>query len=454
MNKDSPIRAGATLGTLVVDLEGPLTRTSLEDEVFWTALASGAAGARQALRAGVTRKTGSIVTSDLAGALDVATLPYDRDMVDYLARERAEGFRTVLMSRRSQDLADRVAVHLGIFDEVIGPDGTTTMSEAEVTERLDAAFGPGQHAFADGSTALAPASPGWQGAFPALVRAMRPHQWAKNLLIFVPMFTAHLVSPGNILFSLLAFIAFSMVASSVYLLNDLLDLASDRAHARKRLRPFAAGDVSLRLGARTSLGLLAGGAIIAAMLGGPFFFVMLGYYLVTVAYSAFLKQKAILDICTLAGLYTLRIVAGGAALSIPISVWLLAFSVFFFFSLASIKRQAELVDAKAANKLEAKGRDYRVEDIALVSQMAVSSGFVAVLVLALYLDSPAVQELYSMPELMWGMCLVLLYWINRAVWKAHRGEMQDDPVVFALTDRISRVALLVMLAIGVAAALV
>ncbi len=454
MSDDSTASNDTGLGALVVDLEGPLTRTAPTDEVLWAALAEGGSGAVQALKAMITARKGSVGSTDLAEAVNPEALPYNDDLVGYLKQERSSGFQTVLLSRRSTVLAQRVAEHLGVFDQVIEPDGPEALEEEAITSRLDSSLGAGQYAFADGSTAASPAAAPATGTASALFKAMRPHQWMKNLLIFVPMFTAHQITSANIFLSILAFLAFSLVASSVYLLNDLLDLQSDRAHPRKRFRPFAAGDVSLRTGAWMSVGLLVVGFVIATLIGGPFLLVMLGYYLVTLAYSAFLKRKAILDICTLAGLYTLRIVAGGAALSIPISVWLLAFSVFFFFALASIKRQAELVDAKAASKLGAKGRDYRVEDIVLVSQMAVSSGFASVLVLALYLNSPVVQELYDTPELMWGMCLVLLYWLNRAVWKAHRGEMEDDPLIFALTDPISRVALLVMLAVGIAATVI
>ena len=261
----------------------------------------------------------------------------------------------------------------------------------------------------------------------------------KNLLVFVPMLAAHDLSGTTILATLLAFLAFSLVASSVYLLNDLLDLAADRAHPRKRLRPFASGEVPLIRGTLWAPGLLAAGVLIAASVGWLFLLTMVLYYVTTLAYSFGIKRRAVIDICALAGLYTLRIVAGGAATGIPLSVWLLAFSIFFFFALAAVKRQAELVDGLAAGRASASGRAYEVGDLPLVSQMALSSGYVSVLVMALYLNSPTVQTLYPNPAPLWGICLILLYWLSRVVMKTHRGVMHDDPVVFAVKDRVSLV---------------
>ncbi|MEO1148417.1 MAG: UbiA family prenyltransferase, partial [Cyanobacteria bacterium J06638_22] len=200
-------------------------------------------------------------------------------------------------------------------------------------------------------------------------------------------------------------------------------------------------------------GLLLAGMAIAAYLGGPFFIVMTGYYLLTTGYSLMLKRRPIVDICALALLYTLRIVAGGSATGIQLSVWLLAFSIFFFFALAAVKRHAELVENAKRGKLSVKGRGYRVEDLPLISQIGISSGYVSILVMALYLTSPNVAELYSQPAALWGICLVLLYWITRIVMVTHRGEMHDDPVVYAARDRISLICALVIFAFGVAGAM-
>jgi 4-hydroxybenzoate polyprenyltransferase len=275
----------------------------------------------------------------------------------------------------------------------------------------------------------------------------------KNALVFVPMLAAHAFSPEVIGRSILAFIAFCLVASCVYLLNDLLDLAADRAHPRKRLRPLASGDLSLTHGTWMASVLLVLGLACAAPLGWKFLVVIIGYFIATCAYSLDLKRRPIIDICVLAGLYATRVVAGGAATAIPLSVWLLAFSIFFFFSLAATKRYAELIDGLASGKIKAQGRGYHIDDLPLVGTMMLASGYVSVLIMALYLNSPAVTKLYSSPSALWGICLVLLYWTSRTALVAYRGEMHDDPVVFALKDRTSQFCLLLVAGFAVAGAM-
>jgi 4-hydroxybenzoate polyprenyltransferase len=267
-----------------------------------------------------------------------------------------------------------------------------------------------------------------------LLKAIRPHQWLKNMLVFIPMLAGHRIDVTTLVQSGLAFICFSLIASSVYLLNDLLDLSADRAHPRKHRRPLASGDLPLLHGTLLAPVFLAAGVTLGTLLGPTFLAVMAGYYIVTMGYSFFLKRKVLIDIVTLAGLYTIRILAGAAATGIVLSFWLLAFSVFLFFALAAVKRQAELVDSASREVLKPSGRGYIIDDLPIVSQMATSSGFVSVLVLALYLNSPAVSTLYSQPAALWGLCLILLFWINRMVMIAHRGGMHDDPIVFAVKD--------------------
>jgi 4-hydroxybenzoate polyprenyltransferase len=277
------------------------------------------------------------------------------------------------------------------------------------------------------------------------LRALRPHQWVKNLLVFVPMLAAHQLDVATFFQSLLAFAAFSLVASSVYVVNDLLDLSADRAHPRKRLRPFASGAIPLSQGTGMAGGLLLVGLLLALPLGGSFLAVMGLYCVATTAYSLHLKRRVLVDIALLAALYSIRLLAGGAATGIPLSVWLLAFSIFLFFSLAAVKRQAELVDAAKDGRLGASGRGYQIDDLPILSMMAVASGYLAVLVMALYLASPGVVELYAFPQALWGICCLLLYWVSRMVLVAHRGGMHDDPIVFALRDRVSRACILLML---------
>jgi 4-hydroxybenzoate polyprenyltransferase len=285
------------------------------------------------------------------------------------------------------------------------------------------------------------------------LKALRPHQWIKNVLVFLPMLAAHRADGQTFSLSILAFVSFSLVASSVYIVNDLFDLAADRAHPRKKSRPFASGDVPIRHGVWMAAALVSMGAIVAAGVGPEFLVVVAAYYALTLAYSFSLKRKIVLDICVLAGLYSMRIVAGGVATSIHLSVWMLAFSIFFFLSLAAVKRQAELVDGAKRGDLNANGRGYHVDDLPIISMVAIGAGYVSVLVLALYLTSPTVAELYRQPGALWGVCLVLLYWITRMVMIAHRGQMHDDPVVYAVKDPSSHFCLILIFAFGVAAAI-
>lgn len=269
------------------------------------------------------------------------------------------------------------------------------------------------------------------------ITALRPHQWLKNLLVFVPVLTAHKFGIDYLVNSFLVFIAFSMLASGVYIVNDLTDIEADRAHPRKRLRPFASGAINVKSGQVMAALLFLASFCIAVNVSAYCAAVLFLYLISAVSYSLLLKKRPIIDICCLAGLYTIRIVAGGAATAIPLSVWLLAFSVFFFLSLAAVKRQAELVDGAANGTLKAPGRGYHVDDLPIISNMALTAGYVSVLIMALYIQSPEVTALYNRPYAIWGICLVLLYWCSRVVMITHRGGMHDDPIVFAMKDRIS-----------------
>jgi 4-hydroxybenzoate polyprenyltransferase len=235
----------------------------------------------------------------------------------------------------------------------------------------------------------------------------------------------------------MAFLAFCFTASAVYIINDLLDLQSDRSHPRKRFRPFASGDLTAASGLGLTGLLLAGAVALGLFTGSLTFLAVLGGYLVTTfAYSLFLKRKLLVDVLALAGLYAIRIVAGGAAAGLALSPWLLGFSMFLFLSLAAVKRQAELVDQKITGR-ESAGRAYEVEDLPVLRGLALSAATAATLVLALYIASDDVQPLYNTPELLWLLCPVLLYWMLRMIMTAHRGRMTDDPIVFAARDRTS-----------------
>lgn len=271
-------------------------------------------------------------------------------------------------------------------------------------------------------------------------RALRLHQWLKNVLLFVPLIAAHrYIEAALIRDAVIAFVSFGLCASSVYILNDLIDLPSDRQHATKRLRPFAAGRLPIRAGVLASPLLLALSFALAAWrLPVAFVIGLASYYTITLAYSLWLKRRLTIDVITLATLYTLRIIVGALALDIPLSFWLLAFSMFMFLSLALVKRYAELWQLKAQNNPEkAGGRSYLADDLQMIASLGAASGYISVMVLALYINDPRTTQLYRHPEFIWFACPLLLTWITRVWMLAHRGQMTEDPVIFAMRDRLS-----------------
>ena len=284
------------------------------------------------------------------------------------------------------------------------------------------------------------------------LKQLRVHQWAKNLLLFVPVFASFKIpNQGELIALLLAFAAFNLVASSIYVLNDFLDLANDRVHATKKNRPMAAGLIAPKVGLLVAALLLISGLAIGYSVGLPFFFALLVYLVLTTAYSFGLKRVTLVDCITLAGLYTLRVVAGGLASGIELSFWLLAFSVFFFLSLAWVKRYAELDGVQRSGGVLAGGRGYAVSDLPLILAFGASSGLIAVLIFALYLDSSAIRSTYAVPEIGWLSIPFVMYLIGRMWFKAFRGQMNEDPVLFLFRDWASIVTVLLMAVCLVAA---
>lgn len=468
-------------GVLVVDLDGTLVRTDMLYESFWSAFGRDWRAPHATIRALFDGKAALKRRLAELGAPEVETLPYNPAVLDYVRNWRAAGGRTALVTAADQQIAEAIARHLGLFDEVHGTqDGLNLRGEAKAAF-LAQRFGEGAFAYIGNEAADLPVwaragravvvdAPGGviervdrmtaeseelshrERSLRAYLRALRPHQWLKNLLIFLPVLAAHDLSGGGLARAALAFAAFCLVASGVYVVNDLVDLAADRAHPRKRNRPFASGAVPVRHGTVMAPALLLAGLLAGLVAGPAFAAVLVGYTALTTGYSFSFKKVIVLDICVLAGLYTMRLLAGAAATGTPLSVWLLGFSTFFFFSLAAVKRQAELVDGVATGQVTAKGRGYRVSDLPVVAGMAVAAGFVSVLVMALYVTSPDIRALYHRPEALWAICPVLLYWISRMVMLTHRGEMHDDPVVFAVRDRASLVCFVVILGAAVAGA--
>ncbi|MFN3302740.1 MAG: UbiA family prenyltransferase [Roseateles sp.] len=455
-----------TLPPLVVDLDGTLIQTDLLHETtlllakqsplvlgllpLW--LARGKAQMKQRIVDRVTP--------------DYATLPYAPELLDWLRAERAAGRRLVLCTASDQRLAQGVADHLGLFHEVMGSDGQTNLSGESKAARLVKHFGERGFDYAGNSSDDLPV---WRRAREAVVvsasrsvtsaaraqakvarefsapaaslrtwlKALRLHQWLKNILVFLPLLGAFRFDADLLASALLAFLAYGLCASSVYVVNDLMDLESDRAHPRKRLRPFASGAIGVPQALLATVLLLLGSVLISLQLPPAFGLTLSIYYALTLAYTFFLKRKVLVDCVTLGLLYTLRIVAGVAATGLPHSFWFLAFPLFLFLSLAFLKRYSELQAMLALGRAGAAGRGYLATDAPLVMAMGVASGFCAVLLLALYLNSDVVLQRYAHPECLWLTLPVVLYWISRMWMQAQRGNLSDDPVVFAIKDRYS-----------------
>lgn len=396
--------------------------------------------------------------------VDAAHLPYDERVLAWLKQERGKGRVIALATASDRAAAEAVADHLGIFDAVFSSDGETNLKSTRKGERLAAAYPHGfVYAGNEGAdrkvwrraarivVANAPRALANEAAqrfeiervferetngVLAFIKAIRPQQWTKNLLVFVPMIAGQgWMSAEAWGAACLAFAALSLTASSVYLVNDASDIDADRRHPRKRRRPFAAGDLPPAVGLVAAGALCVGGLALSALAGVlP---LALLYLVATTLYTFQLKRIALLDVFVLAGLYTIRIVFGGAATGYLASDWLLAFSCFFFFSLALVKRVAETRDMAARGGGELSRRGYSSDDTNILTVMGVSSGFIAALVLALYLQDDANAAQYREPFFLWGLPAACVMLICRFWLKASRGEMHDDPILFAARDRSS-----------------
>lgn len=411
--------------------------------------------------------------------LSTSTLPYDQRVLEIL-RTTTQRPR-VLCTASDRLLVEPIADHLGLFEEIMASDGHTNLSGSNKATALVARFGErgfdymgnagvdlkvwahahGAHVVNNGAALADQAStrtlvlsllPAVGGGLVTWIKALRVYQWLKNLLVLIPLVTAHLFfDAGAVVNALLAFLAFGLCASGVYVLNDLLDLTPDRMHPRKRRRPFAAGTLPLLHGLLVAPIITLAGFALALWCSPSFAAVLLCYYVMTLSYSLNLKRIVMIDVVLLAALYTIRIIGGTVAIGTELSFWLLAFSMFVFLSLAMLKRYTELAEAMASGKEMAIGRGYRVTDLPLVQSLGTAAGYIGVMVLALYINSPESLELYSNPKLLWLLCPLLLYWISRMWMVSHRGEMHDDPIVFAALDRGSRVIIIACLVISLIA---
>jgi 4-hydroxybenzoate polyprenyltransferase len=470
------IQQASSQPIIAVDLDGTLTLTDTlhesaaqlvrDNPLYLFVLPFWLMGGKAQLKAKVAERV----------ELDVSILPYNQDLIDYLKEQKAAGSKLVLCTATNERIARSVAQYLPIFDDVMASDQNTNIKSATKRKALDDKFGLKGYDYAGNSSDDIAV---WQGARHAIVvnasaavldkaktaanvikifpanaagltayrKMFRVHQWLKNLLLFVPLLAAHQISNLQSLSTLLlAFVSFSLCASAVYIANDLLDLESDRRHPRKRLRPFAAATIPMTYGVVLAPLFALMSLLIGLMVGATFTAWLVIYFVLTCAYSLLLKRLALIDCLTLAALYTLRIIAGAAAVAVSLSFWLLAFSVFIFLSLAFVKRYAELQVQLKEGNTHAHGRGYSVSDAPIVQTLGIASGYAAVLVLALYLHSETVTQLYVQPELIWFTVPLMLFWVSWVWMKAHRGQMHDDPIVFAIKDKSSLVVALLIVA--------
>lgn len=469
---------------LVIDLDGTLCRTdTLHESVFGLvarqphtllAFPGWLAGGKASFKHEVAER----------GILDPALLPYDEDVLHFIEVARREGRPVALVSAADYRQVEAVATHLGIFHLAIGTGSAAERGNLSGKAKADflverygmhgfdyfgdsaadiPVWASARRAYGIRVPARARSSACSQGVelteirrrpdFPvsALIRACRPYQWAKNLLILVPVLTAQDLSKFPA--ALLAMLCFSLTASAIYIVNDLVDLSSDRLHPRKRNRPFASSEVSMIQGLALAAGLLLISSFVAiTLLPVEFILILMAYLAVTLAYSFWLKRKMMADVISLAMLYTLRIIAGSMATGIELSPWLLVFSMFLFFALATIKRQAELEDLRGRGSDKAVGRNLVVADLPILQSMSISAAQAAVLVFALYSQDSEVQSHFGSPNLLLLICPVLFFWMGRMQLMTRRGYMTDDPIVFTFQDRVSLLCGLLMLGLFIVAA--
>ena len=406
--------------------------------------------------------------------INPSLLPYNTTFLRWVREQKAQGRNIWLCTASNEKLAHSISNHLNFFSGIFASTDTINLSGEIKSKRLVEHFGEkafdycGNH-FIDlaiwkkSHAAIIVNSNSHlinitgnhvqiSKVFPSkkhskiklLCKALRLHQWIKNILVFLPLIAAHQwLNTQKLYYAFLAFLSFSLIASSAYLVNDMFDLDNDRLHPRKRNRPFASGELSLMYGLIGAPVLFIIACSIAQFLPNFFIGVLFFYYILTLIYSLRLKRIVLVDTIVLATLYTSRIIAGGLALNIPLSFWLLTFSIFLFLSLSFVKRYAELkaIQLSSRQPLKTKGRGYHTDDMPIIHSYGVSSGYLSVLVLALYINSPMVIKLYRYPERISFLCILLLYWISWIWLQTHRGYMDDDPLIFALKDKVSLIVL-------------
>jgi 4-hydroxybenzoate polyprenyltransferase len=463
---------------LVVDLDGTLLRSDLLVEACFRQVER---DPLSLFRLSMALRQGKAHFKDVIAQgvdFDPASLPYDEDVLSLIRQAVRDGRPVYLASASNERFVAAVAEHLGLFTGWFASDALTNMSGRTKALLLVEKFGEkgfdyigndrtDLHVWEVASKRIGIRTPARlnkelaslgvesidtpKPTWATWLKLMRVHQYTKNALVFIPLLTAHKFDLISLLDCFLATVAFSLCASSVYILNDLIDLSADRAHPTKKNRPLAAGTIPILQGVIAAPILFLCSVALAAFVSLPFLGVLLFYFVLTNAYSFSLKKKMIVDVVALATLYTLRVIGGAAAIDVMVSEWLLAFSMFFFASLALIKRYIELATRLDKDLPDPSNRNYRQSDMQIVAALASTAGFNAVTVFALYISSNAGHALYRHPQLLWLICPILMYWIARMLMMAHRRLVHDDPIVFALKDRVSIMTFICIAAIMLAA---
>jgi len=404
--------------------------------------------------------------------LSAESLPYNEDVIAYIKAQDPMR-KIILVTGSNKKVANLIAEHLGLFDEVIASDSTINLTGRDKRDRLVEHFGGSNDKDKSGFEYIGNEKtdmPVWKEAKKVSVvsqnndflksvhnsfdnvetfelqkpsiknylKGIRIHQWVKNLLVFIPLFLDHRFNDGQAFVQvLLTFFGLSILASFTYIINDLLDLESDRLNQTKRKRPFASGLISIKQAAVMMAVLFVIFVAILTQLNASINLVLMVYLAATLSYSFYLKRVAMLDVTMLAGLFSLRIIAGIVAIDSGWSFWLLAFSMFFFLSLAFAKRFSEVENLRREGREKASGRGYTIADLPMLNSSGVAAGYISILVVALYIDSEKVQQMYAHPEILWLICPPLLFWIGRIWMITGRGEMHEDPIVFAIKDKVS-----------------
>lgn len=454
---------------LVVDLDGTLIKTDLLYEsiiqcikknplmmfliLFW--LCKGKAALKSQLA--------------LLVRIEPETLPYNNDFLTYLKNEFNNGHILILATASHKTYAEQIASYLGIFKGVYATDDKINCKGTEKAKICLSRFGEKGFDYAGDSKAdlkifkiarkvvLVRPSKAVQrktkkngnvdrefienrGQLFQYLKAIRIHQWLKNGLIFVPLITSHKLFDLSLLFtSITGFFALCLCASGTYIINDLFDLNSDRSHPRKKMRPFASGDIPILKGVVLSSLLIVSGLTISIWLDSAFSFVLCGYIGLTLGYSLVFKTIALVDTILLASLYTIRVIAGALLIEVNLSFWLITFSIFIFYCLALLKRVTELQNLSNSGCEKINGRGYSLQDANTLRGMGISSGLLSIIVFALYINSSDMLLMYSRPQVLWLICPLLLYWINMLWLKTGREEMHDDPIVFTIKDHQSQI---------------